>query len=68
MQVGILMMGAAYAVRTMVLRIVALKQSDTISLLGLWVAVCGVHSPGNGSGLLPRLTAIAKDNACATAW
>jgi PST family polysaccharide transporter len=55
---GFLMMGAAYAVRTMVIRMVGLEAAGFILPLGLW-AVCRLYSPGNGA-ISPRLTVVAR--------
>jgi PST family polysaccharide transporter len=61
---GILMMGAAYAVRTMVIRIVGFEAvgyyQSAWTLGGLYV---GFILQAMGADFYPRLTAIAKDNA-----
>lgn len=63
---GILMMGAAYAVRTMVLRMVSLEAAGLYqsawTLGGLYV---GLILQSMGADFYPRLTAVAKDDvAC----
>ena len=63
---GILMMGAAYAVRTMVLRMVGLEAAGLYqsawTLGGLYV---GFILQSMGADFYPRLTAVAKDDvAC----
>jgi enterobacterial common antigen flippase len=61
---GFLMMGAAYAVRTMVLRMVGFDAAgfyqSAWTLGGLYV---GVILQAMGADFYPRLTAIARDNA-----
>ena len=61
---GILMMGAAYAVRIMVLRMVGLEAAGYYqaawTLGGLYV---GFILQAMGADFYPRLTAVAKDNA-----
>lgn len=61
---GFLMMGAAYAVRMMVIRIVSLEAAGYYqaawTLGGLYV---GFILQAMGADFYPRLTAIAKDNA-----
>ena len=61
---GFLMMGAAYAVRTMVLRMVGFEAAGFYSaawtLGGLYV---GFILQAMGADFYPRLTAVAKDNA-----
>jgi enterobacterial common antigen flippase len=60
---GFLMMGAAYAVRTMVLRMVGLEAAGFYSaawtLGGLYV---GFILQAMGADFYPRLTAVARDN------
>ncbi|MGH8613178.1 MAG: O-antigen translocase [Gammaproteobacteria bacterium] len=63
---GILMMGAAYAVRTMVLRMVGIEAAgyyqSAWTLGGLYVAFI---LQAMGADFYPRLTAVARDNtAC----
>ena len=61
---GFLMMGAAYAVRTMVLRMVGFEAAGFYqaawTLGGLYV---GFILQAMGADFYPRLTAVAKDNA-----
>lgn len=61
---GILMMGAAYAVRIMVIRMVDLEAAGFYqaawTLGGLYV---GIILQSMGADFYPRLTAVAKDNA-----
>ena len=61
---GFLMMGAAYAVRTMVLRIIGFEAAgfyqSAWTMGGLYV---GFILQAMGADFYPRLTAIAKDNA-----
>ncbi len=60
---GFLMMGAAYAVRTMVLRIVGLEAAGYYqSAWGIGGLYVGFILQAMGADFYPRLTAVAKDN------
>ena len=60
---GILMMGAAYAVRIMVIRMVGLDAAGFYQAAWTLGGLCRVHPSGHGGTFILVLTAVAKDDA-----